>query len=362
MTTHRVAPAPRPRIVCAVQLPPPLHGVTAMNAQLVASEALRRDFDLDVVPLQFSATVAELGRATPRKLVRAGVVGAQLVRRFARRPAAFYITLATQRPAIVRDAGYLALARAIGVPRIVHLHARPEPEVLPLLRRALRGATVILLAHALRADLGAAVSDAQIRYVPNGIPDPGETTREIRAVPRVLFLANLLAEKGPLALVAALGELARCRVAFEATFAGAASREIDAERLRAAFGEAGIADRVRYLGPIEPSARAALFRDHDLFVLPTEREAFGLVVVEAMAAGLPVIATREGALPEVVADGETGLLVGRDGLVAALARLLADPAERARMGRRGRERFLAQFTADQFERGLTAVFAEVAGV
>ena len=362
MSPHRAATAnSRPRIVCAVQLPPPFHGVTAMNAQVVASEALRREVELDVVALQFSDTVAELGRVSPRKVVRAGVVAAQLARRFALRPDAFYITLATQRPAIVRDAAYLGLARAMGVPRIVHLHARPEPDVLPLLRRALRGATVILLARGLRADLGDAVSDAQIRYVANGIPDLGEVVREPRAVPRVLFLANLLPEKGPLVLVATLGELARRGVAFSATFAGAPSREIGAEQMRAAIIAAGLAERARYVGAVDPGGRATLFRDHDVFVLPTAREAFGLVVLEAMAAGLPVIATREGALPELVSDSETGILAERDRLADPIARLLADPAERARMGRCGRERFLARFTAAEFERQLGAVFAEVAG-
>jgi glycosyltransferase involved in cell wall biosynthesis len=352
---------PRPRIVCALQLPPPLHGVTAMNAQLVASEALQCAFELDVVPLQFSTTVAELGRVNARKLVHAGIIAARLAHRFAGRPAAFYITLAPQRPAIARDAAYLALARAARIPRIVHLHARPDPDVLPVLRRALRGATVILLARTLRADLGDAVTDAQLRYVPNGIPDPGEIVRALRPAPRVLFLANLLPAKGPLVLVAALGELARRGVAFEATFAGAPSREIGAEQLRAAIAAAGIADRAHYVGAVDPGGRAALFRDHDVFVLPTAREAFGLVVLEAMAAGLPVVATREGALPELVVDGETGLLVDRDRLADPLARLLADPGERARMGRRGRERFLAHFTAAQFERQLVGVFAEAAG-
>jgi len=76
---------------------------------------------------------------------------------------------------------------------------------------------------------------------------------------------------------------------------------------------------------------------------------------------LPVIATREGALPELVSDSETGILAERDRLADPIARLLADPAERARMGRCGRERFLARFTAAEFERQLGAVFAEVAG-
>ena len=91
-----------------------------------------------------------------------------------------------------------------------------------------------------------------------------------------------------------------------------------------------------------------------IFVFPSLwHEPFGIPVIEAMAAGLPVVATRAGALPEVVVDGETGILVergDREGLAAAISRLLADPHLRERMGAAGRERVRQLFT---WERNVT---------
>jgi glycosyltransferase involved in cell wall biosynthesis len=88
-----------------------------------------------------------------------------------------------------------------------------------------------------------------------------------------------------------------------------------------------------------------------IFVFPSLwHEPFGIPVIEAMAAGLPVVATRGGALPEIVVHGETGFLVDRgdaDGLSAAIATLLANPALRARMGAAGRERVKQLFTWDR---------------
>jgi len=88
-----------------------------------------------------------------------------------------------------------------------------------------------------------------------------------------------------------------------------------------------------------------------IFVFPSLwHEPFGIPVIEAMAAGLPVVATRGGALPEVVVDGETGILVERgdaEGLAAAIARLLADPHLRERMGAAGRRRVQQLFTWDR---------------
>ena len=88
-----------------------------------------------------------------------------------------------------------------------------------------------------------------------------------------------------------------------------------------------------------------------IFVFPSLwHEPFGIPVIEAMAAGLPVVATRGGALPEVIVDGETGILVERgdsEGLAAAICKLLADPHLRERMGAAGRRRVRQLFTWDR---------------
>lgn len=86
----------------------------------------------------------------------------------------------------------------------------------------------------------------------------------------------------------------------------------------------------------------------DVFLLPSETESFGLAALEAMASGVPVVASRVGGLPEVVEDGVCGLLVPPgdvDGLAHALERLLADPALRSRMGAAARDRAVGFFDA-----------------
>jgi glycosyltransferase involved in cell wall biosynthesis len=332
-----------------MQLPPPVHGVSAINAQIATSEALAERFELTVLPLQFSTEIAELGVVTVEKLVRASSIAARLAWQLAtRRPAAVYFTLAVQRPALYRDVALLSLVRAAGVRRIVHIHARPDPEVLPVLRRALHGATVILLSPALRTELGDAVTDEQVRYVANGVPDVGEHAHV--STPRLLFLSNLLVDKGPLVLAAALAELARRGLRFEATFAGEPSRELSAPALRDALG-----DRARYVGAVAGEDRLALFRDHDIFAYPSLRDAFPLAVLEAMSAGLAIVASDVGAIAEITAD--TALLVppnepGR--LADALAQLITVPSLRTELGRAARERYLARYTVASFETALAA--------
>jgi glycosyltransferase involved in cell wall biosynthesis len=112
-----------------------------------------------------------------------------------------------------------------------------------------------------------------------------------------------------------------------------------------------LGSRVRFEGPVANNAIAALHADAGLFVFPSIwQEPFGIPLIEAMAAGLPVIATTSGAFPEIVQHGVTGLLVERgnpEGLADAIARLLADPSLRVRMGAAGRARAAELFTWDR---------------
>lgn len=112
--------------------------------------------------------------------------------------------------------------------------------------------------------------------------------------------------------------------------------------LRELADDLGLGDAVAFLGEVEEADELrAEFAAADLFCLPSRQEGFGIVFLEAMASGLPVVAGDAAAVPEVVPDGEAGLLVPPEderALADALVRLLGDPALRARMGARGRER------------------------
>jgi L-malate glycosyltransferase len=108
-------------------------------------------------------------------------------------------------------------------------------------------------------------------------------------------------------------------------------------RAEALARELGVAAAVRFLG-VQLDVRAVL-QQADVFLLPSETEGFGLAALEALACGVPVVASRVGGLPEVVADGETGLLCPPGdvpGMAAAVLRLLAEPELRQRLARAAR--------------------------
>jgi alpha-maltose-1-phosphate synthase len=130
---------------------------------------------------------------------------------------------------------------------------------------------------------------------------------------------------------------------------------------------------VRFLGPVPDDALPALYREARVLVLPSVTrtrygrehpisELLGLVVLEAMASGTPVVGSDLGGLPEVVADGETGFLVPPGDVPALRARveeLLADPARAERMGAAGRRRVLDRFTWAACARRCLDAYAEL---
>jgi glycosyltransferase involved in cell wall biosynthesis len=119
--------------------------------------------------------------------------------------------------------------------------------------------------------------------------------------------------------------------------------------LRALAAELKLHDAVRFTGALPDDDLALLYRQADIFCLPSVQEGFGIVFLEAMACGLPVVATRAAAIPEVVPDRRAGLLVSPGNsseLAHALIELLARPGQRASYGAFGRE-YVERFDWDR---------------
>jgi len=130
-------------------------------------------------------------------------------------------------------------------------------------------------------------------------------------------------------------------------------------KLKRQVEEAGLSQRIIFLGERPAEEVPRLLAAVSICVSPQPYEGFGLVPLEAAACGTPVVATRVGAAPEIIADGETGLLVERDdeaGLVAAIDRLMNDASLRARLGTLARRRALEKFSIAREVEAYLAVY------
>ncbi len=191
-----------------------------------------------------------------------------------------------------------------------------------------------------------------VRTIRNGVPDVGPDADGPPGGTAVGSVGRLDPEKGFETLVRALPALQA-----EAVLVGDGPDRARLERLAA---DLGVADRLTVTGWDEhPRRHLASFA---VFCLPSRSESFPLTIVEAMLAGLPVVATDVGSVSEAVLDGETGLLVrpdDPDALAAALSRLLEDSTLREEMGRRGRAAALEHLTADRMVAGFHRLYEEI---
>jgi alpha-maltose-1-phosphate synthase len=218
------------------------------------------------------------------------------------------------------------------------------------------------------------VAPERIRVIHNGIdlqqyrptPDPAVLTEFSidHAIPFVLFVGRITRQKGIIHLVNAIKyfhpgvQVVLC--------AGAPDTpEIDRE-FRELFEELSrVREGVHWIPQMLPRPEVIQLLTHAaVFVCPSVYEPLGIVNLEAMACGTPVVASRVGGIPEVVDDGRTGLLVTVDdefetGLARALDSVIGDPETARRMGEAGRERAVGEFGWDAVARRTVRLYEEI---
>lgn len=180
--------------------------------------------------------------------------------------------------------------------------------------------------------------------------------------PVFLFVGQMVERKGVDTLVRAVAALRRAGVACTAVLAGDGPQQ---DEFRALAGELGVAGAVRFTGFVQPRDLPRLFAAGDVFVLPSRREGWGVVVHEALAAGLPVIASDQvNSAVDLLAEGECGWLFAAGDPASLAARMreycgAADPARLSAEARRVAERHAPERVAPRMASLLAAVLAGV---
>jgi glycosyltransferase involved in cell wall biosynthesis len=248
-------------------------------------------------------------------------------------------------------------ARSLGLP-VVHtshgfLFTGREKSTAGLFYRfiekvfASMGDRVIVVAESERqaADALKVIADEKMAVIHNGLPDIKENWQADPGAepPGIVMVARFAAPKDHLTLLKALSGLKDLQWSLE--LVGDGSGRLEAEKL---VEDLGIGDRVEFLG-MRLDVQVVLARNQ-IFVLSSRREGFPLGILEAMRAGLPVVASDIGGVKEAVADGRSGLLFppgSVEKLKQALAELLRGPELRRKMGAEGRRRYKQFFNLEQ---------------
>ncbi len=283
--------------------------------------------------------------------------------------AGLHVHMATQ-ASFWRKAAFAVLVVVCGKPLVLHLHSGKMPAYYQqqlgrfgqnLFRWLLRKATRVLVLTPEWLEWVQSVEPAcraQVLFNPVLIPELDSTPREPASI---LFLGRMDENKGVRLLLQAMVPLLAKYPDLLVRIGG----DGDWPAIEAFAQSLGLAGHVQYLGWVVGEDKRRLLACSTLYALPSYKEGLPMGVLEAMACGLPVVATSVGGIPSVRENGQHGLLIEPGSvaqLSAALDRLLADPALRLRMATAARIRVSALCSAHGVVQDLTAVYREAEGL
>ena len=352
----------KPRILFILHLPPPIHGAAMMGKYIQESELINSSFDCFCIDLATAGSLSDIGHVSLEKLLKYLLLLryiSHVVKEI--RPELVYITPNAGGKAFFKDFIVVQMLKSMGCKIIAHYHNKGVSAYQSkwiynfLYKRFFSNLKVILLAENLYKDIAKYVKREDVYICPNGIPSSCKEEMEARrnnVIPHLLFLSNLLISKGVIVLLDALKILKEKEYTFVCQFIGGETAEINAVQFFEEVNKRELSDLVTYVGRKVREEKEAFFRQADIFVFPTYYETFGLVNLEAMEYKLPVISTNEGGIPDIVKDGENGLICEKQNPVSladCIAKLLDDEELRVKMGSAGHEKFCREFTLDKFE-------------
>jgi glycosyltransferase involved in cell wall biosynthesis len=359
----------KPRLIIIGPLPPPHHGVTISTALVLANTRLHNFFDVTHLDTSDRRSRENIGTWDVQN-VALGLRNAADLARSLRGPAGLVYLPISQGVAFLRDSLFVHLARARGWKVVAHLrgsefgdfYRAANPLMRLLIRISMRHVSSVgVMAESLRGVFGDLVPEDRLAVVPNGTPDPG-VNGGVRDRATVLFLSHLRRRKGVIQSVEAalrvLIEEPDARFLFVGEWE---DPDLERELLDRA---APAGEAICFLPLAIGEKKRRLLASSSVFLFPpAEPEGHPRVLLEAIAAGLPVVTTARGAIPETLVDGESGFVLEDpipEQLAERLLLLLRDDELRNRMSLAARARYLERFTQEEADRRLADWLCTVA--
>jgi glycosyltransferase involved in cell wall biosynthesis len=359
------------RVIVIGPLPPPHHGVTVSTALVLANEQLRDRFEVQHLDTSDRRSLTNVGSWDVEN-VRVGAKSVvRLVMMLHKPTGVVYFPLSQGTPAFLRDSLFIGAASARGWKVAAHLrgsdfrtyYESSSLVVRGLIRTTLRRIdSVAVMGSSLRWLFEGLVPSDRIAVVANGTPELNRD-RVPRDPDTVLFLSNLRRRKGVAEAVEAARLVLDQHPSARFVFVGDWPDAEFERSIRASAAAAG--DRIEFRPATTDGAKDRLLATASIFLFPpVEPEGHPRVLLEALAAGLPVVTTDRGAIRDTVIDGEHGFVLPEPSppeLASRLLQLLRDQALRERMSNAARTQYLERFTQDRADRVLAEWLEHVAG-
>lgn len=355
-----------PVILLALHLPPPVHGASMMGKYIHDSQIVNNAFDCKYFNLTLAKNLQDIGKGGLRKLIDF-IKQIRALRKIvkAENPNLCYVTPNAKGGAFYKDFLIVMMLKAMGQKVIIHYHnkgvsTRQNKFIDNILYQLFfKNLKVILLADTLYDDVRKYVKKEDVYICPNGIPATIVLEKKEHDGFNILFLSNMMQEKGVWDLVDACKILKDKGLNFHCHFVGKWS-DISETAFNDRINALGLQKYVNAYGAKYGEDKNEFFQIADVFAFPTfyNNECFPLVLLEAMEQGIPCISCNEGGISGIIDDRQTGFVIPKNQpkvLAEKLELLINNRNLCNEMGNTGRKKFEQEFTLNQFEKRITGI-------
>ena len=308
----------REKILCIMQLPPPVHGAALINKYINESNIIREEFDLHTLNLTTSITNSDVGKFGVSKILKSFSIYCKLFSYLLReRFSACYMTISPRGIGFYKDSLLAIIIKFFQLPLILHLHGKGVGKEIGkskfwylYYRFVFRNTYVIHLSKRLISDVKSLDIKKKI-IVPNGIPTVNNSpnSKKKNEKVRLIYLSNIKKSKGAKDLLYAMRIVNSTNKNITLAYVGNWGENKDwIRKFKQDIKNWNLEDHIKILGPKYDNDKYNELHNSDIFILPTRNDCFPLSILEAMQAGLPIISTYQGAIPEIVEENRAGLL------------------------------------------------------
>jgi len=353
-------------------MPPPQHGSNIMTLTLF--NALKNlNYQVKVSKKEFSKQINEVNKISLVKFFRFfSVLRAYSLDLFRFRPDLVVFFISATRIGLFVEGLFTAITNIFHIPYVLYIHNNGHKAIYWhgrlgrwIVGRVFNKAKACLvLGKVFEKDISSFYKK-KIYVLPNcllkTLPEKGKESEHFI---NVLYLSNLYESKGIFTLIRSIPKVILNNKRVKFLIAGPWQDKSVKKRVLNYVERNKIAQNIHFLGGIYGNKKEGLFQKSDIFVFPSHYpfEAFGLVNLEAMQVGMPVITTNIGALPEMVLDGQTGYIIPPKNpkiLAEKINLLVNDPHLRMKMGNEGKARFATMYSFDAYSSNVQEILNDV---
>ncbi len=361
------------KILFIINLPPPVYGANVVGGYVRNSTIINAGFECTYINLTTEKQLNNMNNFDLQKIFICLKLYFKVFTTLTKKRFSLcYMTINAAGSGFYKDFIVVVLLKIFRCKIVYHYHNKGVCKgenvswLNAMYRFQFNNADAILLTPILYNDVKKYVPVGRAHFCANGIPEIEgidlsaiNNERSKKDIPQILFLSNMMKEKGVFVLLEAGKILNSINIKFKMIFVGG-WLDINEQEFYNFINANNLQNCVAYEGKKYGSDKRSFFEDADIFVFPTfyHNETFGLVNLEAMQYGLPVISTSEGGIPDVVIDGVSGLLAERHNphdLADKISLLLNNAKLRNEMGYEGKRIYEERFTLKVFEKTLLEI-------